>query len=355
MNVCHYIDRNVKVSTPQPPWPTSLLLSPSQWKKSFLMFRWNLLWFSLCPSPLILSRGTAEGSLTLYFNMCFSGIWACWWDSPWIFSSVGWMLPVLSAFPPVICAAEPWSLSPVCLCRGGPELDAALQMCSCRCWVEGKDHLLLPPGATAPNAVQAITVHHGVHCLPLFMLVSVGLQVWPVELVPSRSVPNGPDMFSELVSSRSLPMCGASHFPVVNYVGLLAACQGPQGWHHDPLVPPVLPVCVISKLTEVTLGPVIQIIKDGVDQYWIEPTIDCWGALPATVLHPQSVLSEPHLLFGMKCLKAPSKFVIYEVKTLYSLTSQGCFGSADSTPKLLPHCKRVMEEDRKIWIISLRQ
>jgi len=34
-------------------------------KKFFLMFRWNLLCFSLCPLPLVLSLGTTEKSLAL--------------------------------------------------------------------------------------------------------------------------------------------------------------------------------------------------------------------------------------------------------------------------------------------------
>jgi len=36
-------------------------------KKYFLMFRWSLLRFSLCPLPLVLSLGTNEKSLDLSF------------------------------------------------------------------------------------------------------------------------------------------------------------------------------------------------------------------------------------------------------------------------------------------------
>lgn len=219
------VDRNVMVetrhhvSTPQPPWTTSLLLSPSQWKKSFLMFRWNLQCFSLCPSPLVLSQGTAEGSLTLYFNMCFSGIWAHWWDSPWIFSSVGWMLPVLSAFPPVICAADPWLLSPVCLCRGGPELDAAFQVCCCQCWAEGKDFPPPPPGTTLQMQPRTSLSNLGVHCWPLFVWVSSGTP----GLACGAAFQQVSAQCSCCILGLSQPMCGASHFCVVNCVRLLAA------------------------------------------------------------------------------------------------------------------------------------
>lgn len=51
--------------------------------------------------------------------------------------------------------------------------------------------------------------------------------------------------------------------------------------------------------------------------------------LLATILHPELLPPETHLLFGIKCLKALSEFVTYEIKTLYSFTTQGCFGSED--------------------------
>lgn len=148
--------------------------------------------------------------------MCFSGIWAHWWDSPWIFSSVGWMLPVLSAFPPLTCSAEPRSLSPVCLCRDGAELDAALQVCSCQCWVEGKNHLPPPPGTTPPNAAQDIWVPQGVHCWPMFTLMSSrtprsGLWCWCHCSV-----------FLVLLGLSQLT-CQASHCPVLNCVRVLPA------------------------------------------------------------------------------------------------------------------------------------
>lgn len=48
------------------------------------------------------------------------------------------------------------------------------------------------------------------------------------------------------------------------------ACWSPSGLHHDPLL---FQSCIISKLVEITLFPIIQIIKDGNKknhtQYWL--------------------------------------------------------------------------------------
>ena len=46
-------------------------------KKSFLTFRWNLLYFILCPLPLVLSLSTPEKSLSVVFSaslLVFTGI-----------------------------------------------------------------------------------------------------------------------------------------------------------------------------------------------------------------------------------------------------------------------------------------
>lgn len=213
-----------------------------------------------------------------------------------MFSSVGWSCQCCQPFP-LWCALQSpghsWacaSLSPVCLCRGGTELRAALQMWSCQCWVGGIIPLLL----LAPLLqMQLRTSLSPTECIA--GLCSLWCPVGP----PGSAV-------SQQVSAQSSwwGYLRASHFPVWSVWGscqpLCAACQGPLGWPGDPLVPqPVLPVCVISQLAEIALGPIIRIISDGVDQYWIEPTIDSCQLQSPTQ-------SQCHLLFGIKCLKAPA-------------------------------------------------
>lgn len=45
--------------------PEPMLPHPHSKKMCFLMFRWNLLYFSLCPLPLVLSLANTEKSLVL--------------------------------------------------------------------------------------------------------------------------------------------------------------------------------------------------------------------------------------------------------------------------------------------------
>lgn len=142
-----------------------------------------------------------------------------------MFSSVGWSCQCCQPFP-LWCALQSpghsWacaSLSPVCLCRGGTELRAALQMWSCQCWVGGKDHTPPPSGTTPPNAAQDITVPHWVHCWPVFTLVPSGtprLSCFPAGQCPEFLVglsQGFPLPCVKCVRVLSAPLCSLSGSP----------------------------------------------------------------------------------------------------------------------------------------------
>ena len=79
-------------------------LVPFMWvcgtvKKCFLMFRGNLLCFSLCPLPLILPLDTTGKSLALPTLQHPFRYLSTLVRSPWAFSSPGWTVPTLSTFP----------------------------------------------------------------------------------------------------------------------------------------------------------------------------------------------------------------------------------------------------------------
>lgn len=89
------------------------LVTPSQ--KCLLMFRWNLLHFSLCPMPLILSLGTTVKSLVPSSPHVFAHI-----DQSTLSLLLQAEQPQLSAFPhrkdaPPVPAASLWSFFSECL------------------------------------------------------------------------------------------------------------------------------------------------------------------------------------------------------------------------------------------------
>ena len=67
-------------------------------KKCFLVFRQNLPCFSLCPLPLVLSPDTTENSLAPSSLPLLSYLYTLIRSSQ-AFSSLGWAVPALSAFP----------------------------------------------------------------------------------------------------------------------------------------------------------------------------------------------------------------------------------------------------------------
>lgn len=114
------------------------------------------------------------------------------WDPLYTFSSPGWAVLALSAFPcrrdgPVISVALHWTFQYVhhCLALRSSELDPALQVWSFRWWVEGKDPLpphtamLLPMQPRIPLAFTAA------HCWLMSNFMFTGtfsaklLSIWP--------------------------------------------------------------------------------------------------------------------------------------------------------------------------------
>lgn len=124
--------------------PVSLLSHPHS-KRSLSWCLDGTSCLSVCsPLPLVLSLGTAEKSLAP--SSCAHSYML---RSPWAFSSLGWAVLTLSAFPRMWDAPVPSSslwpfveLSPLCPCLSGtgvPSLDTALQVWPWQCWVERKD------------------------------------------------------------------------------------------------------------------------------------------------------------------------------------------------------------------------
>ena len=145
------------------------------------MFRGNLLCFSLCPWPLVLSLGTTEESLAQsslhpHFRYLYTFIRCLC-----AFSSPGWTVPDLSAFPRTSpapdCYMSLWpfvALSPVCPSLSSPELDTVLQLWPHHCWAEGKDQFPRPAGNTLPSAAWDTI---GLLCFKGTLLAHVQLSV----------------------------------------------------------------------------------------------------------------------------------------------------------------------------------
>lgn len=79
--------------------------------------KWNFLFFSVCPLPLVLSASTTGKSL-IHYSFPFTGYLCTLVTSSWAFSPLGWTVPVLSNFlqkrcssPSVILGALCWTLS----------------------------------------------------------------------------------------------------------------------------------------------------------------------------------------------------------------------------------------------------
>ena len=114
----------------------------------FLIFRGNLLCFSLWPWPLVLSLSTTEKSLapsSLHPPLRYLYTLV---RSPWAFSSPGWTVPALSAFPhsgdAPVHSSSSWSFAghssrsmSLFLTLRTPELDPALQVWSHQCLSRG--------------------------------------------------------------------------------------------------------------------------------------------------------------------------------------------------------------------------
>lgn len=110
-----------------------LVLVLLSWWKSFLMFRENLLCFSLSPLPLVPSLGTTKKSLALSLHFPFR--YSCV-RSPQAFSrsiSLSCLFSSQERFcsPLIILVALPWALS-MCSSLRWSHL----------CWAQGKDHPL---------------------------------------------------------------------------------------------------------------------------------------------------------------------------------------------------------------------
>lgn len=86
--VCFWV--SPRMDTPGSPQATcSSVWQPPQQNSCFLMFKGNLLYFSLCPLRFILSLGNTEKSLGTLSYFCPSNVYEHWWDPWWAFSIQG--------------------------------------------------------------------------------------------------------------------------------------------------------------------------------------------------------------------------------------------------------------------------
>ena len=137
------------------------------------MFTGNLLFFSMCPLPLILSLDTTEKSLPLSSSLTtvrylytsartlkpsFLQDTQSKCSQPFLTCEVLQSLhrpcgPLLDTLQYVHVSLEP----------GSPELGPALQLWPHQCWVVGKDHLPWPADNTPNSALDAIGIlcHEG--------------------------------------------------------------------------------------------------------------------------------------------------------------------------------------------------
>lgn len=77
---------------------TLLVLSQLTLEKCFLIFRWNLLSFSVCSLPLVLSLDTTAKSLASFSLHPYIRFCTPWWDHLWPFPSPDWLNPTLPPF-----------------------------------------------------------------------------------------------------------------------------------------------------------------------------------------------------------------------------------------------------------------
>ena len=135
--------------------------------KCFLVFRGNHLCFSLCSLPLVLHWGPLERVCLHPLCTLPLGIDTHWWGPPWTFSSPGWAVPALSAFPHRTDAPVPSSslwpfdgLSLVCpclSCTGEPRTGPS---------APGVASPLLSTGEGSPpltNKVNSLTAYRSSH------------------------------------------------------------------------------------------------------------------------------------------------------------------------------------------------
>lgn len=140
-------------------------------KGFFLMLKWNLLYFSLCPLPLALSLSTTEKSLGASLYQIF--IHAD--KTPWTCSSPGWKIQTLSASSHTSDAAAPsprlWpctGLIPTCPCLSGTEKPQhSIPGIFPQGWVERKDHLPWPADNVLSSIAQEVP---GCLCCRWFLL-----------------------------------------------------------------------------------------------------------------------------------------------------------------------------------------
>jgi len=192
-------------------------------KKCFLMFRGNLLCFSLCPLPLVLSLGTTKKSLDPSLHPPFR-YWSTLIRSP--------EPSLLQAEQPKI--SEPFltgemlqSFNHLCgplldsvqyvhfsLVLGSSELHVALQMGPHQCWVEGKDHRSPPASSTPLDAAQD-TISRLCRKDALLAYVQLGVHQEP-QVIFSQAPSSWVDPSRSWWLVFFLIRCRILHFPLLN-------------------------------------------------------------------------------------------------------------------------------------------
>lgn len=76
--------------------PVTVLTHPQS--KCFLIFRWNILCFSLCPLLSILSLSTEHQWEEPVSTLSAHSLHTQGWEIPWASSSLGWTVPILPTF-----------------------------------------------------------------------------------------------------------------------------------------------------------------------------------------------------------------------------------------------------------------
>ena len=110
------------------------------------MFKWNFLYFSLCPLPLILALDTTEKGLAMS-SLLLS-------RSPLTSPFSRLNSPSLLLVCQILQHLNPPPVYPYLSYSGEPRTGPSTPDVSPQCWAEGKYHLPQPAGNAPPNAAQ---------------------------------------------------------------------------------------------------------------------------------------------------------------------------------------------------------